>query len=138
VRTGIQLGLKDGDFFWDFQASPTSIELEPNSITVLDWLMIDNKAETDLIFKYFVEQLYKTSSFLIVFMQLKTDGSWFAENMVSQFPVLTARYLYEAGSDGAKGKWVVENIRDPKVRMKTGVIPCEYRWDTKELVRIEA
>lgn len=141
AKIALQLGLKEGDFSWTFCADPTQIELEPNSVTVIDWLMIPDKAKTDLVFKHLVEQLYKTNGILIVFQQLKStagqENRWFAENMVNQFPALSARYLYDTEDSGEFGKFQIDKMREPKVRTKSYEICCRYNWETKELKRVD-
>ena len=137
IETGVKLGLKEGDYFWDFQSDVTKIELEKNSITIIDWLLISDKSQTDSVLKHFVEQLFKTNGFLIIFMQLKMDGTWFAPNMVEQFPSLGARYLYDSEEDGTRGKWIVNPIRERKQKVRTVNIPCIYDFDTKIFNRID-
>ena len=133
MSTAMTVGLAEGDFEWDFVCDPTKINLENDAITILDWLMIENKAESDIVMKYFSEQLNKTNGFLITFMQLKEGSNeWFAPNMVKQYPSLAARYIY-LDDTGLKGKWVLDAIREPKKHNKTGIIPCTYDWKTKLL-----
>lgn len=134
TKTAAKLGMKEGDFYWDFIPDPTKIQLEENAITILDWLMIADKANTDSVMQHFVEQLHKTNGILIVFVQLKEDGSYFAPNMIKQFPAFSARYLY-IDETGSKGNWIVDAIRDPKKHVKGGLITCEYDFDTKILKR---
>jgi len=133
AKIAMQLGLKEGDFKWTFCSDPTQIELEQDAVTIIDWLMIPDKSKTDLVFKHFVEQLYKTNGVLIVFMQLKEDNNWFAPNMVTQFPALGAKYIYDEEGSGEYGKFVVRPVREPKIRIKSYEIPCKYDWETKEL-----
>lgn len=139
LKTAQILEMKEGDFFWSFVADPTKIELEPNAVTIIDWLLIEDKATTDLVMKYFVEQLFKTQGFLIIFMQLKKNDEWFAPNMVDQFPSLAARYIYDDDPTnyGVKGAWNIDAIRESKVQRKTGNIPCVYDWKERTLKRIE-
>lgn len=141
ARIAMQLGLKEGDFYWDFQIDPTKIELEKNAITIIDWLCPTNFAEVDKIFMHFMEQLYKTNGILIVFMQLKGSKSqnneWFAPNMVSQFPSLSVRYIYDNEGDGEYGKFIIDVVREPKLKIKTYELPARYNWETKELKLIE-
>lgn len=135
VKSCHALGLRHGDFHHAFVSDPSKIELEPNGVTIIDWLLIDNYAETDKVLKYFVDQLNKTNGFLIIFMQLKSDNSWFAGNMVNFFPALAARYIYDDIPEtyGTTGAWEIDAIRDPKGNKKTGNIPCIYDWKEKTL-----
>jgi len=70
---------------------------------------------------------------MIVFQQLKENGDWFAPNMVKQFPALAAKYIY-TNEEGTEGQWELEAIREPKIHMKRGVIPCQYIPDSKLLI----
>ncbi len=140
-KIALQLGLKEGDIKHTFHVDPTQIELEPNAITIIDWLLIVDKSKTDLVFKRFIEQLYKTNGILIVFMQLKNnkgqENEYFAPNMVMQFPALSARYIYDNEGDGEYGKFTVDVIREPKFKIKSSDIPCFYDWENKTLTVIK-
>jgi hypothetical protein len=138
MKTAGALGLVEGDFEWDFVSDPTKINLEDNSITILDWLMIEDKSATDSVMKYFVDQLWKSQGFLITFMQLKEDkeANWFAPNMVKQFPALAARYVYTDDGKGVEGQWHMDAIRDPKSHVKSGIIPCKYDYTSKRLIEL--
>jgi len=72
------LGLKEGDYKYAIESDPDNIELEKNSVTIIDWLMPKDYALTDKIFGHLSRQLVKSGGILIVFVQLKTDGSFFA------------------------------------------------------------
>jgi|WetSurSiteA1Bulk_404760.scaffolds.fasta_scaffold00683_10 hypothetical protein len=137
LATARKLGLVEGDFYWAFEADPTKIELEQNAVTIIDWLLVENKAETDTVFKHFIEQLFKTNGFLIVFCQLKADGGYFAPNMITQFPSLAARYFYDKDGDGTAGYWSVDVIREPQIQCKKSQIPCIYDFTTREHKRVE-
>jgi hypothetical protein len=137
AKIALQLGLKNGDFKHSFCADPTQVELEKNAVTIIDWLLIADKSQTDLVFKHFIEQLDKQGGLLIVFQQLKDDDTWFAPNMVVQFPALGARYIYDNPADGSYGKFIIKPIREPKAHTKSYEIPCKYNWDTKELIRMD-
>jgi hypothetical protein len=138
TKIALQLGLKEGDFKHTFCADPTQIELEKNAVTIIDWLLVIDKAKTDLVFRHFIEQLDKNKGLLIIFQQLKHDGSWFAPNMCKQFPSLATRYLYENDNDGTYGKFTIEEVREPtNYGKKTFELPCIYNWKTKELNRLD-
>lgn len=137
IKTAAKLGMKEGDFYWSIQTDPTKIEIENNSVTILDWLLIEDKAKTDTIMQYFVNQLVRTNSILIVFMQLKDNGEWFAPNMVKQFPAFAGRYIYEKDEDGTVGSWHIDAIREAKRQVKKWSIPCQYNWDDRRLRRVD-
>lgn len=150
TQIALKLGLKEGDFFHAFCADPTKIELEPNAVTIIDWLLVIDKCTTDMVFKHFVEQLVKTQGFLIVFQQLKEvfiqsknarpqdKAQYYAPNMVKQFPALATRYLYDNDEDGEYGRFYIDVIRESKLgSKKIYEIPCKYSWETKELKRID-
>jgi hypothetical protein len=151
ARIALELGLKEGDFKHPKHiiADPTKIELEKNSVNIVDWLLVMDKSKTDLIFQRLTEEQDKKNAVLIVFQQLKeilpdpknpdtkkNKYYWFAPNLCLQFPALSARYLYENEDDGTVGYFVIDNVRDPKYfKKKRMTIPCVYNWETKELNR---
>jgi len=137
AKIALQLGLKEGDIKWTFCSDPTQIPLEKGAITIIDWLMIKEKAKTDLVFQKLIEELAKTQGFLIVFQQLKDNEQYFAPNLINQFPVLSTRYLYEKEDDGTYGRFKIDVIREPKGNIKSWEIPCKYCFETKELKRID-
>ena len=138
-KIALQLGLKDDDFNYNKKwIDPIGIQLEPKSVMIIDWLCPDNFAEVDKIFRHFTEQLAKTGGILIVFMQLKeSDGSWFSNNLVKQFPALCTKYLYDDINDGTYGKFIIDAVRDPKSHIKTWEVPCKYDWRTKLFLRVD-
>ncbi len=137
AKIALQLGLKEGDIKWTFCSDPTQIPLEDNAVTIIDWLMIKEKAKTDLVFQKLIEQLAKTKGFLIVFQQLKDDEKYFAPNLINQFPVLSTRYLYDKEDDGTYGKFKIDVMREPKDNVKSWEVPCKYCFESKELKRID-
>ncbi|MHA1344659.1 MAG: LAGLIDADG family homing endonuclease, partial [Promethearchaeota archaeon] len=62
-------GLREGEVKYK-NIDPTEVELEPNSITVIDWLLPQNYAEVDKLFYSYNRKLLRSGGFLIVFMQL--------------------------------------------------------------------
>jgi len=136
AEIALQLGLKEGDFKYDWCVDPEQIELEDSAITIIDWLCPKDFAKVDKLFMKFVEQLLRTNGILIVFMQLKEDGSWFSPNLVNQFPALGAKYIYDEET-GESGQFIIKPIRDPKIKIKTYSVPCIYNWETKILERAD-
>jgi len=141
VKISKQLGLKEGDFFNFTNFSPEGLELEDNAITIIDWLLPKDYANTDKLFQHFAEQLFKHKGLLIVFVQLRDTDSFFAKDMVAMFPAFVCRYIYEKDGEGKdvsdKGAFHVDYVRDAKPKSKTFLIPCQYNWNTKRLTRTD-
>jgi hypothetical protein len=130
------IGLKEGDFKYNTDSSPDEIELEDNAITIIDWLLPKDYAQTDKLYQYFAYQLLKHGGNLIIFAQLRSDGSFYAPDMVEFFPAFVAKYLYNDDSDGTKGHFKIEKRREAlKSAKNKRIIPCTYLWDTKLLIR---
>lgn len=141
IKTGIQLGIPEGSYNWAIEVDPMKIIPEENSVTIIDWLCIENFAETQNVLKYFSEQSLTRNALMIIFMQLKEDDSWFALNLVKNFSSMAARYIYEkdddGNSDGIHGYWQIDKIREPIRHRKVGKIPCKYIPEDKTLKRMD-
>ena len=132
-----KLGLVDGEqlkFYTSYHGNPLSIEIEPHAITILDWLLIAEKENTDMIFKHFTEEMERKGGILIVMSQLKKDYNWYAPNMIDQFPALAARYILDS-EDRKTGHWQIDKVRDSRLGVYTNVIPCEFDLETKILTK---
>jgi hypothetical protein len=132
IDNGLKLGLKEGDFKWSIHFSPQDIELEENAVTIIDWLLPEDYATTDKLYKYFAEQLVKKGGTLIIFTQLKQDGNFFAPSMLEMFPAFVVKFLYE-DETGINSYFQITKIREQKERMKYGKILTYYDWQTREL-----
>ena len=141
VSISRSLGLKEGDFFYTTFFHPEQLELEDNAITIIDWLLPKDYAETDKLFQHFCEQLYKHKGNLIVFMQLRESGDFYAKDMTAMFPALVCKYLYDKDADGndipTSGYFKVDYIREPTTSLKKYKIPCKYNWSTRILSRLD-
>ncbi len=133
AKTALKLGLKDGDFEHAFVANADKIILRNDKLSIYDWVKPNSKegfARIDNLFSGLVEKVKKTNGFLICFVQLRTDDSYFAKDQILQFPSFAARYLYE-DETGEQTKFVIDKARDPKTKGKKWEIICKYDWDTK-------
>ena len=137
AKIALQLGLKEGDFFWEETSNPNELDLEPESITIIDWLCPNNYAETDKLIKSLNDKVRDTKGILIVFVQLRDTNEWLAKDLIKQFPALACRYMYDNQESGEYGKFVLDKIREPKIKIKSYEIPCIYDWLTKELNRVD-
>lgn len=131
--TATRLGLKVGDIHFATHSNPQAIELEKDAITILDWLLIDEKYETDKVFKYFSEQLKSRGGILILFQQLRDNNQYFAHDMVKQYPSFATRYIYDDETKNREfGCFRIDKNREPKGRW-VSKLPCRYDRDTMVL-----
>ncbi len=136
-KNALQLGLIEGDFEYANCYEPSQIELEKNAVTTVDWLNIPEFKNTHLTFGHFSQQLDKQGGFLIVLVQLKEDGSFFAPNLLDWFAVLVTKYIYDDDSDGSSGYFEIGKVRDRICKKRISKIPCKFNWETKELTRVD-
>jgi len=136
-KIGLQLGLTEKDFYHAFCYDPTKIELEKQAITIIDWLNPTQFKDTHLTFGHFAQQLDKHGGLLIIFVQLKEDGAFFAPNLINLFPALSVKYFYDKDSDGASGYFEVNKIRESIKAKRLVKIPCKFNWDDKTLIRVD-
>lgn len=117
--------------------SPTQIEIEPNSFTIIDWLYTgDDFAATQSIFKHLSDEMRRKDGILVVFTQLKEDYSYFAVNLIKSFARLAARHVYD-DMTGVISHFEVDKITDPKGHYQTTRVDTEFNFDTKELKKKE-
>jgi hypothetical protein len=132
-KTAIKLGIEEHQFYKAYHGNPLSIEIEPNAFTILDWLLVSEKENTDTIFKFFTEEMSRKGGVLVILMQLKENGDWYAPNMVTQMPALAARYFMDA-EDGSSGHWQIDKLRDPRGNYRNAIVACKYDFETKSLI----
>lgn len=135
IKIGMTLGLKEGDYVYS-SINPCDVEIPRNSIVVLDWILPRNYAETDKMFYDFNQKLLESNSFIIAFMQIRKDGTWFAPDLVEFFPSVTARFLlddYRTQRDTSK--LIIDKANDPKYP-RIWEIPLMFNKDTCELTSL--
>ena len=133
------IGLKEGDFKYFITTDPTSVNLQHNAVTILDWLKPQDSdyAKFDSIYEKLNNQLVERGGLLIVLAQLKKENnSFYAENMTMFFGALVAKLLYEKSEgieNNAKPYFETIKIRDSKVNKQFITIPLSYDYQTKLL-----
>lgn len=119
-----------GKFYRTFHANPLQIELEYNAFTIIDWLIFEDKSQTDTILKYLNDELQRKGGILVIFTQLKQDYSWFAPNLITAFPSFAARYIQD-NEEHTEGHWQIDKIKESRGNYTSYILPCEYNKDTK-------
>ncbi|MHA1853858.1 MAG: ATP-binding protein [Candidatus Heimdallarchaeaceae archaeon] len=136
ARIARDLGLRDGQYFHADVVSAEDIELEPNAVTIIDWLLPKDHSETDKLFQFFANKMSEVGGLLIIFMQLKDfSGEWFAPNMCKLFPSFAARFVLNEDRDS--GKFEIDKIREAKDKDSYKDINCSYNWHDKTLIVID-
>ncbi len=128
------LGLSEGDFKWDSLWLPEDMELEHDAITLIDWLLPQDYAYTDKIFQGFAKQLHEKAGLLIVFVQLRSDGDFYAHNMVAFYASLVVKFFQEEGEDS---HFTTVKIREDKDCPQVVKIPCRFSKKEKLLCEKE-
>lgn len=134
LQIALELGLKEGDFFWATGYEPSKIELKDNSVTIIDWLDIAEFSETAQIYKLLQKQLDKHSGILIVFSQLNNGDVFYAENQLKFYCSLAAKYLYTKVNgilDTNNTYFKVEKVRESKTGHQYFTIPTKFDSSTK-------
>jgi hypothetical protein len=134
LKVGMELGLKEGDYWYASGYEPSKIELKDNSVTVLDWLDIDDFATTGQVYKLLQKQLDKHNGLLIIFSQLNSNDAFYAENQLKFYGALVAKYLFtRAGGvvDTQNTYFKVEKIRESKSGQQYLTIPTKFNPDNK-------
>jgi len=136
AKVALKLGMKAGDFASAWVSSPSKVILREGKVTVFDWVKPDDFARTDNVFAELIEKVKKTNGFLICFVQLRNDDNFFAKDQIGQFPALLAKYVYN-NEEGTDTQFLVENVRESKIRRKKFSIPCIYDWETHLVKTVE-
>lgn len=135
-----KLGLKENDFKFKILSDASTVELEDNVVTILDWLKPPNSdyAKFDTIMERLNEQLVKHGGLLIVFMQLRKagerEGQFFAPDLIGFYASLIATYNYEVNTQGKKDNlntfFRTEKMRASKGGTQYVTIPIQYDPET--------
>lgn len=119
-----------GKFYHCFHSNPMAIELEKNAFTIIDWLMIEHKEETDVVLKHLNDELRSKGGILIVMGQLKTNYDYFAPNLVDQFPTFAAKYIQD-NQEKTHGHWELTKVKEPKLNNFIPNVECTYDFNTR-------
>ena len=135
AKIAMELGLKEGDFYFCNHYQPEKIELEDNAVTIIDWLLPDDFSQTANIYKIFAQQLDKHGGLCYIFSQLKDSGDFYAEQMVKFFASVAAKYTYTEKNglaDNQNTCFKTEKIRESKTKQQFITIPTYFN-DSKVL-----
>jgi len=121
-------------YFHAYHADPMSIDIIPDSFTIIDWLHISMKEYTDTVFKHLSDEIQRKGGILVVFTQLKETNDWFAPNLIKSFPTFASRYFQDKDNKSG-GYWKIDKLKEPKGNYTSYEIPCQYNFETRELNR---
>ncbi|MFH0806069.1 MAG: bifunctional DNA primase/polymerase [Patescibacteria group bacterium] len=124
----------EGKYFRFDCPDPMSIEIEPDSFTIIDWLDLSQYGfeKCNNIFRSLNTEVKKKKCFLVVLTQLKKDDGWFSPNLVEQYPAFAAKFIKDS-ADGINSHFDCVKIKEPKGNHLTYRIEVIYNWATKEV-----
>jgi hypothetical protein len=128
-KTSAVLGIK-GKFWRYCHPDPTTIELEADAVTIIDWLFIGDKSKTDSFLGELNKQMQKKKGLLIIMAQIRQDNTWFAPDLINQFPTYAGRYIRDS-ADGKDNHFDFDKIKEPKGNFQTRRINFVYDYPTK-------
>lgn len=134
LKIAMELGLKEGDFFWSTGYEPSKIELKDKAITIIDWLDIEDFSTTAQVYKLLQKQLDKHGGFLIVMSQLNSNDTFYAENQVKFYCALAAKYLFTKVNgivDTQNTYFKIEKVRESINGKQYFTIPTKFNPDNK-------
>lgn len=136
------LGLKEGDYAFKIVPDATAVELEDNAITIIDWLNPQDYSQVGNLMKTLNDQLVRHGGLLIVFVQVRKDGSFFAPDLFDFYASFVAKYRHskkvnevtkEVTFDNENTYWKTEKMRDSKVGIQYVTIPMHFHRETKRI-----
>lgn len=133
-----ELGIKVGEFSYKIVKSPHDIEIEKNAVTIIDWLKPQDGdfSKTDATFEKLNDQLIRKGGFLIVFVQIRKDGTFFAPDQIDFYASLVATYNYRKNGetiDQQNTYFETSKIRDSRSGQQIITIPTYFNPGTKIL-----
>lgn len=137
------LGLNVGDYKFIRTPDASTVELEDNTVTIIDWLKPPNSEyhKTDTIYEALNGQLVKHGGLLIIMVQLRKEGTFFASDLFDFYCSLVATYNWtklkylndEVSYDSENTFFKTEKIRDSKSGQQYITIPTHFNKTTKRI-----
>lgn len=136
------LGLKEGDYLFKIVPDATAIELEDDAITIVDWLNPKDYSQVGNLMETMNNRLVQHGGLLIIFVQVRKDGSFFAPDLFDFYASCVAKYCHskktnevtkEVSYDNENTYWKTEKLRDSKVGIQYVTIPMHYNSKTKRI-----
>jgi len=124
-----RLGLREGQFSFINHYNPQQLTLEPNSVSIIDWLLPEDYASVDKLYKIFSQQLDKSGGLLFIFSQLRENGTFYSEAMVQFFSAFSVKYFYtKSGNvvDNVNTYFETTKVREPKTNQQVNKIPMKF------------
>ena len=119
-----------GKYYHTYHENPLAIELEYNAFSIIDWLHLEHKENTDTTLKHLNDELQRKGGILVIFTQLKTTSEWFAPNLIDHYPTFAARLIQDNDSK-TESHFDISKIKEPRGNFCTYILPCLYNQETK-------
>jgi len=123
-KTSQSLGIT-GKYYHTYHENPLAIELEYNAFSIIDWLHLENKAETDTTLKHLNDELNRKGGILVIFTQLKQTNEFFAPNLIDHYPTFAAKLMQDNDSK-TLSHFDIQKIKEPRGNFVTYQLQCEF------------
>jgi len=119
-----------GKYYHTYHENPLAIELEYNAFSIIDWLHLEHKENTDTVLKHLNDELQRKGGILVIFTQLKQTSEFFAPNLIDHYPTFAARYMQD-NPDKTEGHWDIQKIKEPRGNFASYILSCTFDPNTK-------
>jgi len=129
AKIAMELGLKEGEFYFYNHYEPEKIELEDEAVTIIDWLLPEDFSQTANLYRTFAKQLDKHGGICFIFSQLNSQQGFYAEQMVKFFASFAVKYFYTEKNgvkDNQNTCFKTEKIRESKTNQQYITIPTYF------------
>jgi len=136
AKIAIEMGLKEGDFYFFNHYNPEQIELEDDAVTIIDWLLPEDFSQTANLYKIFSKQLDKHGGLCFIFSQLREDKNFYASQMVKMYASVACKYFYSELNgikDNVNTYFQTEKIRESKSNQQYLKIATKFENKKLEL-----
>jgi len=129
------IGLSKESFYYNEEViDPECLDIVDDSVTIIDWLDPSDWTRTEKIFARLSNQSRIHRAIIIIFMQLRSNTTQFAKDLVNSYPSFCVNFILE--EDRIHGKFVVIKNNDP-IFPYIREIPTIYDPETKILRRAD-
>ena len=153
LETALKLGMREGSFFHPNPQkqgiiNPYEIKFEKKAISIFDWidpgsLGDSGFARVNTLITQILNKTIRVQGVTLIFMQLRKDERWFAQDLVDNYPAVATRFLHEKDDSQKIIRTkpyfdfdpYLSKVRDRKIKGDIPNILLEFDWRNMELTK---